>query len=36
MEALVAAEASAAKRRPKLDVFHALSWVIDASFAFSL
>ena len=36
MDALVAAEASAAKRRPRLEVFHARSWATDASFALSL
>lgn len=36
MEALAAAEASAVNRKPKLDVFHALSCFVDRSFAFSL
>ena len=34
-EALAAAEASAAKRRPKLEVFHALSCADEDRFAFS-
>ena len=33
MEALAAAVASAAKHRPKLEVFHALSVVAGGSFA---
>ena len=35
-EALAAAEASAAKRSPRLDVFHALSCFANGSFALSL
>jgi hypothetical protein len=35
MEALAAAEASAAKRRPRLEVFHALSCAFDGSFILS-
>jgi hypothetical protein len=36
MEALAAAEASAAKRRPRLEVFHALSCAFDVGFTLSL
>jgi hypothetical protein len=34
--ALAAAETSAAKRKPKFDVFHALSCLSNGGFAFSL
>jgi hypothetical protein len=36
IEALPAAERSAAKRKPKFDVFHALSCFTNGGFAFSL
>lgn len=36
IEALAAAEASAANRKPKLDVFHALSCFVDRGLALSL
>jgi hypothetical protein len=36
MEALAAADASAARRRPRLEVFHALSCTVEGRFAFSL
>jgi hypothetical protein len=36
IEALAAAEASAAKRKPNLDALHALSCLSNGGFAFSL
>jgi hypothetical protein len=36
IEALAAAETSAAKRNPKFDVFHVLSCFNNEGFAFSL